>query len=53
MSGVWMPTHLIEELLKQLDVDEKGRGVGEFVGNDVQEGFRAEDFILRTSLTPL
>jgi hypothetical protein len=45
--------HLVEELFKELNVDEKRGSVGKLVGNHVQEGFRAEYFTLRASFTSL
>jgi hypothetical protein len=39
---------LVEKLVEEFDVDEHGRGVGQFVRNDIEEGFWTEHITLRT-----
>lgn len=43
-------THLVEELFQQLDVDEHGAGVRKLLGDDSQEGLRAERGLVRAGL---
>ena len=38
-SRIDLPRELVEELVEEFDVDEHGRGIGELVRDDVQEGF--------------
>lgn len=44
--------HLIKELIQELDVNEHCRGIGEFVGHDVEECLWTESVILSSSATP-
>ena len=56
-AGIWGGTerqpNLVEEVVKQLDVDEHRRGVRKLVSHDVQERLWAKDVVLRARLAPL
>lgn len=45
--------YLIKELVKQLDVQEHGRGVSKLVGHHVEEHLGTEDVVLGAALTSL
>jgi len=47
-SVVDLARELIEKLGQQLNVDEHDRRVSQFVGDDVEEGFGTESFVLGT-----
>ena len=45
-------SYLIEELVKQFNVEEHCRRVRQLVSNDVQKYFGAENIVARTGSTP-
>lgn len=45
-------THLVEEVVQKLNIDKHRGCMRQFVSDDIQEYFWAENIALRTSLAP-
>ena len=45
-----MKTNLVEELVKELNIDEHGAHIGKFIGRHIEENLRAKHIVLRTCL---
>ena len=45
-----MKTNLVEELVKELNIDEHGAHSGKLIGRHIKENLRAKHIVLRTCL---